>query len=89
MVTATCRGSKTKCFFVTLFLIFTWFWNNAVLAFVHDLVPEAPPLPDAWFSLVPLNISILHYAEYSIVTCVALCFLVMAVHPQRWLVISR
>jgi len=89
MVTATCRGSKTKCLFVTLFLIFTWFWNNAVLAYVHDFVPEGPPLPDFWFAIVPLNTNILRFGEYCIVTCVAMMFLVMAVHPQRWLVTSR
>ncbi|VDP59246.1 unnamed protein product [Heligmosomoides polygyrus] len=66
--------------FSFVLLAFAAVLNEVVLSFVHERVPEMPPLPDITFSLVPYYKDGLKICEYIMLTSFASVLLLMLFH---------
>lgn len=63
--------------------------NDLVLSFIHERVPQQPPLPDILFSLTPYVPWGLSVSEYLMLSSVAMMFIIAFVHRYRWIVLRR
>lgn len=80
---------RGKALFSFVLLAFAAVLNEVVLSFVHERVPEMPPLPDITFSLVPYYKDGLKICEYIMLTSFASVLLLMLFHRHRWIVFRR
>ncbi|KAK6750389.1 hypothetical protein RB195_002392 [Necator americanus] len=63
--------------------------NEVVLSFVHERVPETPPLPDLTFSIIPYYQDGLKICEYIMLASFASVLLLMLFHRHRWIMFRR
>ncbi|XP_055334365.1 phosphatidylcholine:ceramide cholinephosphotransferase 2-like [Paramacrobiotus metropolitanus] len=80
---------KLKTLLALGFLFVGLFCTTLALAFVHDRLPDGPPLPDVVFSLVPQWDYGLAMSEYLLMLCVYPTIILMAFHRHRWIVFRR
>lgn len=72
---------------IAFFLLFiAGFSNDLVLSFIHDYVPETPPLPDIVFAHTPYVPWTLRISEYLMLSSFATLMLVAFSHKHRWIV---
>uniref|UniRef100_A0A7E4VJG6 PAP2_C domain-containing protein n=1 Tax=Panagrellus redivivus TaxID=6233 RepID=A0A7E4VJG6_PANRE len=75
---------------LALILLFTaGFCNDLVLSFIHDKVPEQPPLPDIVFSNTPYIPQALTISEYLMLSSFGVLILLTFLHRHRWIVLRR
>ncbi|KAK6015675.1 hypothetical protein OSTOST_18873, partial [Ostertagia ostertagi] len=72
-----------------ILLAFAAVLNEIVLSFVHERVPETPPLPDITFSLIPYYKDGLKICEYIMLASFASVLLLMLFHRHRWIMFRR
>lgn len=68
-------------------LVFAGCLNDFVLSYIHDYVPDTPPLPDVVFrntTYLPLTLRI---SEYIMLTSFATLLLLVLLHKHRWIVL--
>ncbi|CAJ0601052.1 unnamed protein product [Cylicocyclus nassatus] len=80
---------RTKAVLSFLLLAFAAVLNEVVLSFVHERVPETPPLPDITFSLVPYYQEGLKICEYIMLASFSSVLLLMLFHRHRWIMFRR
>uniref|UniRef100_A0A915E215 Sphingomyelin synthase-like domain-containing protein n=1 Tax=Ditylenchus dipsaci TaxID=166011 RepID=A0A915E215_9BILA len=78
---------KTMVAVVMLFL--AALSNDIVLSFVHDKVPDRPPLPDFVFENTPYWPWALSLSEYLMLSSFAALLVLIFVHRHRWVVLRR
>uniref|UniRef100_A0A0N4ZHG0 PAP2_C domain-containing protein n=1 Tax=Parastrongyloides trichosuri TaxID=131310 RepID=A0A0N4ZHG0_PARTI len=81
---------RKRTFFAFLLLIFGWFVNIIVLAWVHDRVPRNyAPLPDLFFSIFPEIPEAIKITEFIMLFMVINALGVIYLHQHRWIVARR
>ncbi|PIO64239.1 hypothetical protein TELCIR_14139 [Teladorsagia circumcincta] len=71
---------RSKALLSFILLAFAAVLNEIVLSFVHERVPETPPLPDITFSLIPYYKDGLKICEYIMLASFASVLLLMLFH---------
>ncbi|KAK6027591.1 hypothetical protein OSTOST_06377 [Ostertagia ostertagi] len=74
---------RSKALLSFILLAFAAVLNEIVLSFVHERVPETPPLPDITFSLIPYYKDGLKICEYIMLASFASVLLLMLFHRHR------
>lgn len=72
-----------------LLLIFSVNFNLAVLAVIHERVPETSSLPDVMFDLLPKSSRALDVSEYLIIVMALLVLILISFHRHRSILIRR
>ncbi|KAJ1356927.1 Phosphatidylcholine:ceramide cholinephosphotransferase 1 [Parelaphostrongylus tenuis] len=80
---------RLKALISFILLAFAAVLNEIVLSFVHERVPEQPPLPDITFSLVTYYQNGLKICEYIMLSSFASVLLLMLFHRHRWIMFRR
>ncbi|KRY51442.1 Phosphatidylcholine:ceramide cholinephosphotransferase 1 [Trichinella britovi] len=81
---------EPKKLLLSVFLLFiAAMTNDVVLAWIHERVPETPPLPDLFFTLVPHFPNALAASEYLIMVSSGIMFIVCLLHRHRWILLRR
>ncbi|KRX39147.1 Phosphatidylcholine:ceramide cholinephosphotransferase 1 [Trichinella murrelli] len=76
---------EPKKLLLSVFLLFiAAMTNDVVLAWIHERVPETPPLPDLFFTLVPHFPNALAASEYLIMVSSGIMFIVCLLHRHRF-----
>jgi shingomyelin synthase len=63
--------------------------NDLVLSYIHDFVPETPPLPDIVFAHTPYIPWALRISEYLMLSSFATLMLTAILHKHRWIIFRR
>ncbi|PIO65104.1 hypothetical protein TELCIR_13242 [Teladorsagia circumcincta] len=74
---------RPKALLSFILLAFAAVLNEIVLSFVHERVPETPPLPDITFSLIPYYKDGLKICEYIMLASFASVLLLMLFHRVK------
>ncbi|VDM54609.1 unnamed protein product [Angiostrongylus costaricensis] len=80
---------RLKALISFILLAFAAVLNEVVLSFVHERVPQQPPLPDITFSLVTYYRNGLKICEYIMLSSFASVLLLMLFHRHRWIMFRR
>ncbi|VDN35297.1 unnamed protein product [Gongylonema pulchrum] len=62
--------------------------NDLVLSFIHEKVPQEPPLPDAVFAHTPYIPWALAVSEYLMLSSFTIMLLLTILHRHRWIILS-
>ncbi|KRY71781.1 Phosphatidylcholine:ceramide cholinephosphotransferase 1 [Trichinella pseudospiralis] len=73
-----------KLLLSVLLLFIAAMTNDVVLAWIHERVPETPPLPDLFFTLAPHFPNALAASEYLIMVSSGIMFIVCLLHRHRF-----
>uniref|UniRef100_A0AC35THZ3 PAP2_C domain-containing protein n=1 Tax=Rhabditophanes sp. KR3021 TaxID=114890 RepID=A0AC35THZ3_9BILA len=82
-------NDKKKCGIALVMLFFAAFCNDFTLSYIHERVPNQPPLPDIVFSNTQYNGSFLKYAEYLMLILFFTMAVVVLLHKYRWIIVRR
>lgn len=63
--------------------------NDLVLSFIHDFVPETPPLPDIVFAHTPYLPWALRISEYLMLSSFAVLMALAISHKHRWIIFRQ
>ncbi|CAG9534839.1 unnamed protein product [Cercopithifilaria johnstoni] len=63
--------------------------NDLVLSFIHEKVPQEPPLPDAVFAHTPYIPWALTVSEYLMLASFTCMLALTLIHRHRWIVLRR
>ncbi|VBB28003.1 unnamed protein product [Acanthocheilonema viteae] len=63
--------------------------NDLVLSFIHEKVPQEPPLPDAVFAHTPYIPWALTVSEYLMLASFTCMLALTVIHRHRWIIIRR
>uniref|UniRef100_F1LAD0 Phosphatidylcholine:ceramide cholinephosphotransferase 1 n=1 Tax=Ascaris suum TaxID=6253 RepID=F1LAD0_ASCSU len=63
--------------------------NDLVLSFIHEKVPQQPPLPDVAFQHTPYIPWALVLSEYLMLSSFAIMSVVTLMHRHRWIILRR
>ncbi|KAF7629156.1 PAP2_C domain-containing protein [Meloidogyne graminicola] len=80
---------RRKTGYAFLLLVFAGFLNDFVLSYIHELIPESPPLPDVAFSILPYWPWALIVSEVFMISSFSVMFVVAIAHKYRWAVLRR
>ncbi|PAV91703.1 hypothetical protein WR25_23162 isoform G [Diploscapter pachys] len=80
------RGKAIAC---TILLVFAAVFNTIVLSYVHEKLPDDPPLPDIVFDHTPYFPLGLDICEYLMMVSFASVLLLMLFHRHRWIMLRR
>ncbi|MFH4976521.1 hypothetical protein AB6A40_003230 [Gnathostoma spinigerum] len=70
-------------------LVVAAFCNDIVLSYVHERVPQQPPLPDFVFTHTPYMPWTIIISEYLMLTSFVFMVLLTLMHRHRWIVFRR
>lgn len=82
-------GPKLKAVSLICFLLVGVACSSFTVAYIHDKIPQSPPLPDVWFALVQEHRELMTITEFCITASFSICLVVMLTSSQRWLIMSR
>lgn len=80
---------RRKTGYAFLLLVFAGFLNDFVLSYIHELIPDSPPLPDFAFSILPYWPWALIVSECLMISSFSAMFIVAIAHKYRWAVLRR
>nr|CAD2190582.1 unnamed protein product [Meloidogyne enterolobii] len=80
---------RRKTGYAFLLLVFAGFLNDFVLSYIHELIPESPPLPDFAFSILPYWPWALIVSEVLMISSFSAMLTVAILHKYRWAVLRR
>uniref|UniRef100_A0A1I8BZD7 Transmembrane protein n=1 Tax=Meloidogyne hapla TaxID=6305 RepID=A0A1I8BZD7_MELHA len=78
---------RRKTGYAFLLLVFAGFLNDFVLSYIHELIPDSPPLPDFAFSILPYWPWALIVSECLMISSFSAMFIVAIAHKYRWAVL--
>lgn len=61
--------------------------NDLVLSFIHEKVPQEPPLPDAVFAHTPYIPWALRVSEYLMLVSFIFLLILTVIHKHRWIIL--
>uniref|UniRef100_A0A915MVK2 Sphingomyelin synthase-like domain-containing protein n=1 Tax=Meloidogyne javanica TaxID=6303 RepID=A0A915MVK2_MELJA len=80
---------RRKTGYAFLLLVFAGFLNDFILSYIHELIPESPPLPDFAFSILPYWPWALIVSEVLMISSFSVMLAVAILHKHRWPVLRR
>uniref|UniRef100_A0A915N476 Sphingomyelin synthase-like domain-containing protein n=1 Tax=Meloidogyne javanica TaxID=6303 RepID=A0A915N476_MELJA len=80
---------RRKTGYAFLLLVFAGFLNDFILSYIHELIPESPPLPDFAFSIFPYWPWALIVSEILMISSFSVMLTVAILHKHRWPVLRR
>ncbi|KAL3070829.1 hypothetical protein niasHT_037805 [Heterodera trifolii] len=80
---------RRKAGYAFLMLVFAGTLNDIVLSYIHELVPETPPLPDIAFTYLPYWPWALVVSECLMITMFFIMMIIAVLHKHRWVVLRR
>uniref|UniRef100_A0A915NYM5 Sphingomyelin synthase-like domain-containing protein n=1 Tax=Meloidogyne floridensis TaxID=298350 RepID=A0A915NYM5_9BILA len=78
---------RRKTGYAFLLLVFAGFLNDFILSYIHELIPESPPLPDFAFSILPYWPWALIVSEVLMISSFSVMLTVAILHKHRWAVL--
>ncbi|CAJ0936856.1 unnamed protein product, partial [Mesorhabditis belari] len=80
---------KTKTILSCILVVFSGFLNTLTLSFVHELLPDQPPLPDVGFRHTTYYALGLNICEYLMLGSFISVLVLILFHRHRWIVLRR
>uniref|UniRef100_A0A183CSY8 PAP2_C domain-containing protein n=1 Tax=Globodera pallida TaxID=36090 RepID=A0A183CSY8_GLOPA len=80
---------RLKAGYAFLMLVFAGALNDIVLSYIHELVPETPPLPDIAFASLPYWPWALVVSECLMISAFFVMLTIAILHKHRWVVLRR
>jgi shingomyelin synthase len=80
---------RRKTGYAFLLLVFAGFLNDFVLSYIHELIPDSPPLPDFSFSILPYWPWALIVSECLMISSFCVMLTIAIAHKYRWAVLRR
>ncbi|KAI6195967.1 Phosphatidylcholine:ceramide cholinephosphotransferase 1 [Aphelenchoides besseyi] len=80
---------RCKTGLAVLLLLMAAISNDVVIAYIHDLVPDQPPLPDIIFDNFTYRPAAMRISECLMLSLLIVLAILIFVHEHRWILVRR